>query len=81
MLIQVLGTGCSSCKRLLSLTEQAVNELGLTHQVEYVTDMVKIAESGIMRTPGLIINGKIVSSGLIPTVETIKNLIQEASSL
>lgn len=78
MEIKVLGSGCSNCKKLLALTEEAVQELQSDANIIYVTDMVQIAEANILRTPGLIINGKIVSYGRIPSVEEIKTFIKNA---
>ena len=73
--IQVLGPGCSSCKKLLELTKQAVEELGLKTEVEYITDIQKIVEMGVMSSPVLAINGKPVMTGSVPGVEKIKDLI------
>ena len=75
MEIKILGTGCAKCKKLEELTIKAVGELGLNTVVEKVEDIQKIMEYGIMRTPGLILNGKIVLSGQILGVAGIKELI------
>ena len=73
--IQVLGPGCSSCKKLFELTKQAVEELGLKIEVEYITDIQKIVEMGVMSSPVLAINGKPVMAGSVFDIEKIKNLI------
>ena len=75
MEIKILGTGCAKCKKLEEITKKAVEELGLNEVVEKVEDIQKIMEYGIMRTPGLVLNGKIVLSGQILGVEGIKELI------
>jgi len=75
MEIKILGTGCAKCKKLEELTKKAVEELGLNTVVEKVEDIQKIMEYGIMRTPGLVLNDKIVLSGQILGVEGIKELI------
>lgn len=75
MEIQVLGSGCANCKRLLQLVELSLKDLNVSADVKYVTDMESIANSGILRTPGLIINQKIVSYGRVPTLEEVKLLI------
>ena len=75
MEIKILGTGCAKCKKLEQLTIKAVEELGLNVLVEKVEDIQKIMEYGIMRTPGLVLNGKIVLSGQILGVSGIKELI------
>lgn len=78
--IQVLGSGCSSCKRLLELTRQAVAELGITDGVEYVTDIQKIIEMGVMQTPVLAVGGRVVIAGFVPNLEKVKEAIQSARS-
>lgn len=75
MNIQVLGSGCPTCKKLHKLTLQAVNELKIDEVVDYVTDVQKIIEMGIMSSPALVINNKVVLAGSVPNVEKIKNLI------
>ena len=77
MEIKVIGPGCANCKRLLEVTRQAVKEAGLETEIEYVTDIQKMVEMGIMQTPALAINGKVVLSGFVPDVKAIKNKIKE----
>lgn len=79
MEIKVLGSGCANCKHLLQMVEFAVKELKVDAKVLYITDMVAIATSGLMRTPGLIINQKIVSSGRVPSLDEIKTWIEKAA--
>ncbi len=76
MEIKVVGSGCANCKNLLQKTQEAVKELNVDAQVIYVTDMEEIIATGIMRTPGLMINGKIKMSGRVPSVKEIKQLIE-----
>lgn len=78
MTIQVLGSGCSTCKKLFELTKQAVRELELTTEIEYVTDIQKIVELGVMSSPVLAINGKPVIYGFLPKLEKIKETIRES---
>ncbi|MBU0996511.1 MAG: TM0996/MTH895 family glutaredoxin-like protein [Firmicutes bacterium] len=78
MEIKVLGSGCAKCKHLLQMVEYSVKELNLDAKVIYVTDMISISLSGIMNTPGLIVNGKIVSTGRVPRLEEIKELLIKA---
>ena len=75
--IKVYGSGCANCVKLAELSQEAVNELGLECDIEKVTDMQTIVERGIMRTPGLEINGKIVSTGKIPTKSTLLHWIKD----
>ena len=75
MEIKVLGTGCAKCKSLEKVTQQAVQELNLDASVEKEEDIQKIMEYGIMRTPGLVINGKVVLSGLLPKINEMKEIL------
>ncbi|MHA3093071.1 thioredoxin family protein [Acinetobacter brisouii] len=77
MQIKVVGTGCRKCKALLAATEEAVKMSGVQAEIEYVTDMIKIAETGLLSTPGLIINDKIVSSGRVLETQAIADLIAQ----
>ncbi len=76
MKIQVLGSGCPSCKRLYDLTKSATEELKLNAKVEYITDIQKIIEMGIMRTPVLAIDGKPIIVGSVPDKSRIKELLK-----
>lgn len=78
MKIQVLGSGCPTCKKLYELTQQVVKELGLKDEVEYITDVSKIIEMGVVSSPVLAVNGRPVMVGFLPDVEKIKSLIKEA---
>ncbi|MBL0231972.1 MAG: TM0996/MTH895 family glutaredoxin-like protein [Moraxellaceae bacterium] len=75
MHIKVVGTGCRKCKALLAVTEEAVKQTGVQAQIEYVTDVIKIAETGLMSTPGLIIDNKIVSSAKVLDAKDVAELI------
>lgn len=77
MTIKVLGSGCPTCKKLYELTKQAVKELGLKTEVEYITDIQKIVEMGVMQSPVLAINDKPVIVGAILNLEKIKEIINE----
>lgn len=77
MEIKVLGTGCAKCKSLEAITKQAVEELNLSADIEKVEDIRKIMEYGIMRTPGLVLNGKVVLSGQLPKINELKDLITQ----
>ena len=77
MQIKVMGTGCRKCKALLAATEEAVKNRGVQAEIEYVTDMIKIAETGLMSTPGLVIDDKIVSSGKVLEAQAVAELIEK----
>jgi small redox-active disulfide protein 2 len=76
MNIKVLGPGCMNCKTLEKRTIEALHQLNVRADVEKVEDYQSIASYGILRTPGLVFDEKVVMSGSVPTVETIKELIQ-----
>ena len=75
--IKVYGTGCPSCKKLEAMCYDALQELNINADVQKVTDIQEIVQSGIMSTPGLEINGKIVSTGKLPTKETLAHWIKD----
>jgi small redox-active disulfide protein 2 len=77
MKIQVLGSGCPTCKKLFTLTKKAVEKLNLKTEVEYITDIQKIVELGVMSSPVLVINGKPVLVDSLPDIEKIKELIKK----
>lgn len=77
MEIKVLGTGCTNCKKLLENTKNAVSMLKMDADILYVTDYVEIVKTGLMRTPGLIVNNKIISSGRVPTTDEITMMLEK----
>ncbi len=78
MHILVLGTGCPTCKTFFERTKEAVKQLGLATEVEYITDVEKIVELGIMHSPALVVDGTPVLVGSLPSVEKIKEALQQA---
>ena len=76
--IKVLGPGCPRCGEVERRVMNVLAELGIAANVEKISDIRKIMEYKILGTPGLVINGKVVSSGKIPRPEEIKTWIQEA---
>ena len=75
MEIKVLGTGCPKCKSLEKATREAVAELGINAQIEKEEDIMKIMEYGVMHTPALVIDGKVVVSGRLPNEKELKNIL------
>ena len=73
--IQVLGTGCPTCKKLFELTKQATKDLGLSSEVEYINDVEKMLALGVMSSPVLVVDNKIVMAGQLPSLEKIKQLL------
>jgi small redox-active disulfide protein 2 len=78
--IKILGSGCENCKKLMSLTEQAVARLSIEANFEKVTDYAEIMKYPILSTPGLVINDKVVASGRIPSEAEITNFLTTALS-
>ena len=76
MVIKILGTGCKNCKTLEQNARDAASQLGLTAEVEKVEDFASIAAYGILKTPGLVVDEKVISSGKVLTVEQIKEKLQ-----
>ncbi|MHA1911336.1 MAG: thioredoxin family protein [Candidatus Kariarchaeaceae archaeon] len=77
MLIEVFGTGCKKCKQLEERAQEALDELKITADVMKVTDMTMIVDRGIMRTPGLAINGQVVKQGQVPSLDDMITLISQ----
>lgn len=78
MKIKVLGTGCAKCHQLEKVTREAVEELGVTAEIENVKDIKKIMDYPILTTPGLVINEKVVCSGKVPSKAEVTALITAA---
>lgn len=78
MNIKILGTGCAKCDKLEELTKSALAELNIDAVVVKVRELDKILAYGVMMTPGLVIDEQVKSSGRIPSLEQIKQWIQES---
>lgn len=76
MNIKILGSGCANCKKLMENTVEAVRQLSLTAQIEEVKDIDKIIDYGVMKTPALVVDEKVKSSGRVLGVEEIKKFLQ-----
>jgi small redox-active disulfide protein 2 len=79
MVIKVLGTGCPNCKRTKAVIAEAVAELGVDVQIVEVTEIPEIMAYGVMSTPGIVMNEKVVGSGGVPTKQQVTQLIQQAA--
>lgn len=75
--IQILGSGCAKCTALENAVRRAITELGLNLEISHVTDFAQIASYGVMTTPALVFNGKIISYGKVLSTEEIKTLLKE----
>lgn len=78
MQLLVIGPGCAKCKVLAQFTEQAVHELGLTAEINKVTDLKHIMALGVMMTPALAVNGIVKVVGKVPSIPEIKALLDQA---
>lgn len=79
MKIQVLGSGCPTCKKLFEITKTAVKDMGISDEVEYITDIQQILNMGLMSSPVLAVDGKPAFVGFVPNVEEIKKAIQKVA--
>lgn len=77
--IKVLGTGCANCKSLEKAVINALAEMNIAANVEKVEDIQKIMSYGIMRTPGLVINDKVVLAGRVPSIKELKEIIEKSN--
>lgn len=78
--IKVLGTGCPNCKRVEAIAREVTAELGVEAAVEKVTDLRAIMGYGVMSTPGLVVDDKVVSAGRIPSKAEVTTWITTALS-
>ena len=75
MKLQILGTGCPSCRRLTAQTEEAARNLGLDYELEKVEDLDAIVGFGVMMTPALAVDGEVKVSGRVPSVPELESLL------
>jgi len=79
MKLEVLGSGCANCQKLMAVTEEAVRDLGVADaEVVKVEDFAKIMAYGVMSTPALVIDGKVVLSGKVPSKAEVSSLVATA---
>ena len=75
MKLKIYGSGCSKCNLLTEHAETAARELGISYELEKVTDINSIIDAGVMHTPALAVNDKIVIAGKVPSAEKIKKYL------
>lgn len=75
--IKVLGVGCKSCRQQYENAKQAVKEMGLPIEVEYITDMQSVMEYGVMRMPALVINENVAAMGVVLKTADIVALLRQ----
>ncbi|MDD6887054.1 MAG: thioredoxin family protein [bacterium] len=76
--VKVLGSGCAKCNALEANARAALQSLGMDASIEHVTDFAQIASYGVMATPALVVDGKVVSSGKLLKAEEIAAILQQA---
>jgi small redox-active disulfide protein 2 len=79
MIIKVLGPGCANCRNLEKVTRAALADLGLDVAVEKVTDYAAIADYGVMSTPALVVDDRVVLAGRVPSVGQLRDLLAAAA--
>ena len=79
MVIKVLGSGCANCQKLEALATKAVGELGLDAQILKVTDYPEIMAYGVMSTPALVIDEKLVLAGRVPSYDEVVVLLKRSA--
>jgi len=77
MEIKVLGTGCTKCKNLENLTREIVDQNGIDATITKVEDIMEIMQFGVMTTPALVVDGKVLVKGKVPSVAEIKELLSK----
>ncbi|MDY3760768.1 MAG: thioredoxin family protein [Eubacteriales bacterium] len=76
--IKVLGAGCKSCHELYENAKEAVKAMGLSVEVEYITDMQKVMEYGVMSMPAVVVNEKVVSMGKVLKAADVEKLLRKS---
>ena len=76
MKIEILGTGCAKCRRMLANVQEAVKVLGITPEIAKVEDITEIMNRGVMLTPALFVDGEPRVVGRIPCVDEVKEILQ-----
>jgi small redox-active disulfide protein 2 len=80
VIIKVLGPGCNNCKTLERVTREAIAELGIAATIEKVEDYAIIGGYGVMSTPALVIDEKVVSTGRVPTPAHLREILTAAAA-
>jgi small redox-active disulfide protein 2 len=74
--IKILGSGCRKCITLESHARQGAADLGIDSSIEAIHDPIAIAGYGVMRTPALVIDGRVVVAGRVPTAEEVRSMLR-----
>lgn len=76
--VKVLGSGCAKCSQLEAATKAALEQLGMDTAIDHVRDFAQIATYGVMSTPALVVDGKVVSYGKVLSQEEVVKILQKA---
>ena len=79
MKIEIIGPGCGRCRATESNVKKALTELNLEAQVDHITDPLQFLGKGVTLTPGVIVDGKVVSSGRVPEIREMKQWLSSAA--
>jgi len=75
MKLTIYGSGCTKCNLLSQHSVAAAQELGITYELEKITEMNRIIDAGVLRTPALAVNGRIVVEGKVPSARELKQFL------
>lgn len=75
--VKILGSGCAKCNALEAATKAALEQLGMNPAIDHVTDFAQIATYGVMTTPALVVDGKVVSYGKVLKTEEVVKILQK----
>ena len=76
--VKVLGSGCKKCNLLEAATKEALEQLGMDTAIDHVTDFAQIAAYGVMTTPALVVDGKVVSFGKVLKTEEVVEILRKS---
>lgn len=79
MKIEIIGTGCAKCDSLERATRAAADRLGLHYEIDHLKDIREFAKRGVMFTPALVVNGRVLAAGRVPDDAELARLLQQAA--
>ena len=80
MRIEILGPGCSRCRATEEIVRQALAELGQQAEIVHITDPIQFARRQVLLTPGVVVDGRVKSSGRVPSLEEVKAWLTPAAA-
>lgn len=79
MKIEILGTGCAKCNQLEQATRQAAEKLGLIYELDHIREIKEISRRGVIFTPALVVDGKVLAAGRVPSAEELARLLGKSA--